>query len=121
MNPFNWIKKQSIFKDSQAVWLMIFGILMTGWNLIFTLLNIERRAFKVPVRYSGYLGNISDQAEWTTLYAFSFFAVMTFVFNVVLGIKVHKMRPGLSRALLALNILVALMTFLVARSLLNLL
>jgi hypothetical protein len=120
MNPFIWIKKQSIFNDVRATWLLAANLALSLWNVAFMLLAIESRPFKVPVRYSGYLGNISDQEEWIALFALPLFVVISFVITAILSIKIHSMRPPLAHTLLGLGLLVGAFTFLVARSLLGL-
>lgn len=121
MNPFTWIKNQSFFRDGRAVWLWIISLLGLVILLVFSMANIESQEFKVPVRYSGYFeGNLSDRAEWFNLYALPMFAVITFAFNTVLSIKVHRMRPELTKTLLGLNLLVLFFTFLVTRAILGL-
>lgn len=121
MNPFTWIKNQSFFRDSRAIWLLIISFGLMLLTVIFSLLNIHSQEFKVPVRYSGYFeGNLSDRDEWFTLYALPLFAVLTFILNSILSIKIHRMRPELAQTILAINIVIAILTFLVTRALLGL-
>lgn len=89
--------------------------------MIYPLANIERRDHKVFVRYSGYFeGTLSDRGEWYSLYVIPAFAVIIFVINVVLSIKLHKMRPELAKTFLMLTLIVGVYIFLVARALINL-
>lgn len=120
MNPFNWIKNQSLFRDQRAVWLGLAGFLFTAYNTLFFLFSIESREFKVPVRYSGYFeGILIDRGDWFSFYVFPLFAVMTFVLNLALAIKIHKMRPELAQVLLGLQLIISWFTLLVAGALLD--
>lgn len=122
MNPFTWIKNQPLFSDRKAVWLLLFNLAGTVIVVVFTLIGIERREFKVPIRYSGYNeGSFSDRGEWYSLYAFSVFAVVSLLFTMILALRIHKMRPELAQVLLGLQLVIVVFTFLVARSLLQLL
>ena len=122
MNPFTWIKNQPLFGDRKAVWLLLTNLVGTIFVVVFTMLGIERREFKVPIRYSGYNeGSFSDRGEWYSLYAFTLFAVISMVFTLILALRIHKMRPELAQSLLGLQLVVIVFTFLVARSLLELL
>lgn len=122
MNPFTWIKNQPLFGDRKAVWLLLTNLVGTVFVVVFTMLGIERREFKVPIRYSGYdEGSFSDRGEWYSLYAFTLFAVISMTFTLILALRIHKMRPELAQSLLGLQLVVIVFTFLVARSLLELL
>lgn len=122
MNPFTWIKNQPLFGDRKAVWLLLANLIGTIFLVLFTILGIERREFKVPIRYSGYNeGSFSDRGEWYSLYAFTLFALISMAFTLILALRIHKMRPELAQTLLALQLVVIVFTFLVARSLLELL
>lgn len=122
MNPFTWLKNQSLFSDRRAVWLLLVDFIGTVFVVLFTLLSIERREFKVPIRYSGYNeGSFSNRGEWYSLYAFTIFAVLSMTMATILSVRIHKLRPELAQTLLALQLVLLFFNFLVARALLNLL
>ncbi|HEX9679018.1 MAG TPA: hypothetical protein VGA08_00135 [Candidatus Saccharimonadales bacterium] len=122
MNPFTWIKNQSIFSDRRALWLLMISATAMLYIVVFSVLNIESREFKVPVRYSGYAeGNLSNRGEWYSLYSLPLFALLTFLINTVLSLKVHKMRPELSHGLMTLNLVVAVLIYIISRALFKLL
>lgn len=122
MNPFTWMKNQPLFSDRRAVWLLTLDIIGTIFVVLFTLLGIERREFKVPIRYSGYNeGSFSDRGDWYSLYAFTLFAIVSLAFTFLLAVRVHKMRPELAQTMLALQLFIIGFNFLVARALLDLL
>ena len=122
MNPFTWLKNQSLFSDRRAVWLLLVDFIGTVFVVLFTLLSIERREFKVPIRYSGYNeGSFSNRGEWYSLYAFTIFAVLSMSMATILSVRIHKLRPELAQTLLALQLVLLVFNFLVARALLNLL
>lgn len=122
MNPFTWIKNQSLFGDRRAVSLLIVSFIALVFIIVFSLVSIESREFKIPVRYSGYReGNLSNRGEWYSLLALPLFALVSFGFNFVLSLRAHRMRPELSHVLLGLNLVVAVFTYFVARALFNLL
>ena len=122
MNPFTWIKNQSLFSDRKAVILLILSFMALIFLIVFSLISIESREFKVPIRYSGYReGNLSNRGEWFSLLALPLFALVSFSFNFVLSLKAHRMRPQLSQTLLVLNLVVAVFTFLVSKALFDLL
>jgi len=122
MNPFTWIKNQSLFNDRRAVSLLILCAVVLVFIIIYSVVSIESRDFKVPIRYSGYReGNLSNRGEWYSLYTLPLFAAVTFGFNFILSLKVHRMRPELSHVLLGLNLVIAAFTYFVAKALFNLL
>ena len=122
MNPFTWVKNQPLFADRRAVWLVVINSLATVFTLLYSVSAIDRREFKVPIRYSGYNeGSFSDRGDWYSLYAFPLFALVTFGFALILSLRVHKMRPELAQALLSFQLVVTVLTFLVSRALTSLL
>jgi hypothetical protein len=121
MNPFTWIKKQSIFRDRKSVVLLLVGATLVLWVVVFAVANIHNPGFKPSVRYSGYFqGRLSDKSDWYLLYAFPLFALVSYVVNSVLAIKVHKLRPELSLAFLVLNTVLMVFVVMVTRAILSL-
>jgi hypothetical protein len=122
MNPFTWVKNQPLFADRRAVWLLVINALATAYVVLYSVSAIDRREFKVPIRYSGYNeGSFSDRGDWYSLYAFPVFALISFGFALILGLRIHKMRPELAQALLALQLVITTFVFLVSRALTDLL
>jgi hypothetical protein len=122
VNPFTWIKNQPLLADRRAVWLVVINLLFSLFSVLFMLGAIDRREFKVPIRYSGYNeGSLSDRGEWYSLYGFVLFALLSLGLSLILSFKVHRMRPELAQGLLGLQLLVTSLTLLVTRALTNLL
>lgn len=122
VNPFTWIKNQPLFADRRAVWLLVINAVATAFTVLYSISSIERREFKVPIRYSGFNeGSFSDRGDWYSLYAFPIFALVTFGFTLVLALRLHRMRPELAQGLLGVQLVVTTFTFLVARALTSLL
>lgn len=102
--------------------MLVLSFIALVFIVIYSLLSIETREFKIPVRYSGYReGNLSNRGEWYSLLILPLFSLASFVINSVLGLRVHRMRPELSHVILGLNLVVAVFTFLVAKALFDLL
>ena len=102
--------------------MLILSFLALAFIIVYALISIESREFKIPIRYSGYKeGNLSNRGEWYSLLALPLFALVSFSFNFILSLKAHRMRPQLSQTLLALNLVVAVFTFLVSKALFDLL
>lgn len=122
MNPFTWIKNQSLFGDRRAVALLILSFMSLLALIVYSLSVIESREFKIPIRYSGYReGNLSDRGQWFSLLALPLFAVVSFAFNAAISLRVHDMRPQLSQVLLVLNLVVLVFTFFISQALFELL
>ncbi len=121
MNPFIWIRNQSFFKDKTAVWMSIGGLVFVVVNLFMSVINIEQKPYKVPVRYSGYINNIAAQDEWFTLYVLPIFAVLVFAINLTLAIKIHRMNASFAQVIIGLTWVIEGVAFFVIKGVLSLL
>ena len=121
MNLLDYLRKQSIFKDRTALWLIILGFGLVLAGLLYMAININQRDFKVPVRYSSYYKiGVTNRGEWYTLYVLPIFAAVTFAVNMVLATRIHGLQRGLALALLSLTLVILVFSLLVIRALLGL-
>ena len=121
MNIFSYIKKQSIFKDSRAVTMMIIGLVLLLVEIVYVIINIQQREFKIPVRYSSYYYvNLSQRGEWYSLYGLPLFAAVAYLVNLILAIRIHVLHKGAAVALMATTLIILVFALIVSRALLGL-
>lgn len=121
MNIFSYIRKQSIFKDSRAVTMIIIGLVLLLVEIVYVIINIQQREFKIPVRYSSYYDiNLSQRGEWYSLYGLPLFATVVYLINLILATRIHVLHKGAAIALMATTLVILVFALIVSRALLGL-
>jgi len=121
VNIFSYIRKQSLFQDRRAIWLLVIGLILLVLEILYTVVNITHRELKVPVRYSGYYdANLIQSGEWYTLYVLPLFSTVVYTVNTILAMRIHILQKGAAVALLALSVVILIFALLVTRALLGL-
>lgn len=109
-----------LFRDSQAMILLVAGLLLVTIHSFDFLFSIQSQEIKVPIRYSGYNESLSDKGHWVSLLSLLIFGIVVFVINTSISLKVYKLRRSLALMMLALNIVVLVFLLFVSRALLSL-
>lgn len=109
-----------LFKDPQATILVVAGSLLVIVHSVNFLINIESQEIKVPIRYSGYNESLDDKGHWISLATLLLFGLIVFTINLVISLKVYKLRKSLAVTLLVLNIVALIFLIFVTRALLGL-
>lgn len=107
-------------RDRLALGLLALFLLSILVVVAVTLLNIHISDVQIPARYSwyGFTGIYLDR--WYALLSFGMFGILIFLINGFLAVKLHGKRRGLALGVLAISILIAVLTLLVASAIFRL-
>lgn len=108
------------FRDRAAVWLLICCAVLAGITVINVVLKVRGSDLQVPTRYTQYALTL-DRGNWTILYELALFALMVFLLNGLIAIKVRPLRRMYALAILGLTLFVLLIGILVSNALVSLL
>jgi uncharacterized membrane protein len=110
---------RSFFRDRLAILSFALLAIISLSDMLMVALRVHSNALQLPVRYSQYSLNI-QRGNWTVLYELGLFVFAITVINVMVAIKVYKLRRAYAIGALLLTLIICLVAFLVIRALVGL-
>ena len=110
---------RAFIRDRIALLALAFVSLLALTDTLVIILDVHSNVLQVPVRYSEYSLNIK-QGNWTLLYELALFVLISAVINIMVAMRIHKVRRAYSLGILMLTVIVCVIAFLVSRALIGL-
>jgi len=104
----------ALSRDRLAITLLGVLALSVIALLLTTLFNVRSSDVQVPIRYTGYGFTNLYRDKWYTLWSFALFAVLVFVVNGFVAVKLHSQRRGVALGILSISILITILALIVA-------